>query len=88
MRLRVLLGASGNADSPIERLVRDTAADTAGLQTMTGLAAIVLGILALSGFAPTTLVLIALLGLGCFATLSSAFIAGAFAHAFQVAPRA
>ena len=47
----------------------------------------VLGILALSGFAPMTLVLIALLGLGCFTTLSSAFIAGAFARAFQVAQR-
>ncbi len=87
MRLRILLGATATPNSPIERLVRDTAADTAGLQTMTGLSAIVLGILALSGFAPTTLVLIALLGLGCFATMSSAFIAGAFARAFQVAPR-
>jgi hypothetical protein len=87
MRLRILLGAPANTNSPIERLVRDTAADTAGLQTMTGLSAIVLGILALPGFVPTTLVLIALLGLGCFATLSSAFIAGAFARAFQVAPR-
>lgn len=87
MRLRILAGASSNVDSPIEKLVRDTAADTAGLQTMTGLSAIVLGILALSGFAPITLVLIALLGLGCFATLSSAFIAGAFARAFQVGAR-
>jgi hypothetical protein len=87
MRLRILAGASSNADSPIEKLVRDTAADTAGLQTMTGLSAIVLGILALSGFAPITLVLIALLGLGCFATMSSAFIAGAFARAFQVGAR-
>jgi hypothetical protein len=87
MRLRILLGATATSNSPIERLVRDTAADTAGLQTMTGLSAIVLGILALSGFAPTTLVLVALLGLGCFATMSSAFIAGAFARAFQVAPR-
>jgi len=87
MRLRILAGAGTNTDAAIEKLVRDTAADTAGLQTMTGLSAIVLGILALSGFAPTTLVLIALLGLGCFATLSSAFIAGAFARAFHVAPR-
>jgi hypothetical protein len=87
MRLRVLLGTPANTDPAIERLVRDAASDTAGLQTMTGLAAIVLGILALSGFAPTILVLIALLGLGCFASLTSAFIAGTFARAFQVAPR-
>lgn len=76
IRLRILLGTAATPNSPIERRVRDTAADTAGLQTMTGLSAVVLGILALSGFVPTTLVLIALLGLGCFATMSSAFIAG------------
>jgi hypothetical protein len=87
MRLRVLVGAPPSSDPTVERLVRDTAADTAGLQTMTGLAAIVLGILALSGFAPITLVLVALLGLGCFATLTSAFISGAFARAFRIAPR-
>jgi len=87
MRLRVLAGAAQHVDPAVERLVYDTAADTAGLQTMTGLAAIVLGILALSGFAPITLVLVALLGLGCFATLTSAFISGAFARAFRVAPR-
>jgi hypothetical protein len=87
MRLRVLLGASANRDPMIEQLVRDTASDMAGLQTMTGLSAIVLGILALSDFSPTVLVLIALLGLGCFATLTSAFLAGAFARAFHVAPR-
>ena len=87
MRLRVLQGTSGNIDPTMERLIRDTAADTAGLQTMTGLTAIVLGILALSGFTPTTLVLIALLGLGCFAGLTSAFMTGTLARAFHVAPR-
>jgi hypothetical protein len=71
----------------IGQLVRDTASDTAGLQAMTGLSAVVLGILALSNFAPTILVLIALLGLGCFSMLTSAFIAGAFARAFHVVPR-
>lgn len=87
MRLRILVSAPGGSSSPIERLVCDTAADTAGIQTMTGLGAIVLGILALSGFVPLTLVLIALLGLGSFATISSAFIAGSFVRAFQIAPR-
>jgi hypothetical protein len=87
MRLRVVLGTRTNADPTIEQLLRDTAADTAGLQTMTGLSAIVLGILALSGFAPETLVLVALLGLGTFASLTSAVIAGAFARAFQVSSR-
>jgi hypothetical protein len=87
MRLRVIVGAPANVDPVIEQLVRDTASDTAGLQTMTGLSAVVLGILALSGFSPNVLVLIALLGLGCFATMTSAFIAGAFARAFHVAAR-
>lgn len=87
LRLRLLFGIPADSEPTIERLLRDTAADTAGLQTMTGLAAIVLGILALSGFAPTTLVLIALLGLGCFASLTSAFIAGTLARAFHIAPR-
>lgn len=84
MRLRVLSGTT-NGDAAIDKLMRDAAADTAGLQTMTGLAAIVLGILALSGFAPIVLVLIALLGLGCFASLTSAFLAGTLARAFHVA---
>jgi len=47
----------------------------------------VLGILALSGFAPLTLVLIALLGLGCFATLSSAVIASTLTRAVAFAPQ-
>jgi hypothetical protein len=87
MRLRVMLGTPANADAAIERLLRDTATDTAGLQTMAGLAAVILGILALSGFVPITLVLIALLGLGCFACLTSAFISGAFVRAFHIANR-
>ena len=52
--------------------IRPPTTDTTGLQTMAGLAAIVLGILALSGFAPTKLVLIALLQLGCFSSLTRA----------------
>jgi hypothetical protein len=87
MRLRVLLVASGSPDSTIERLARNTAADTAGLQTMAGLAAIVLGILALSGFVPITLVLIALLSLGSITTLTSAFIGAVIARAFRVTLR-
>ena len=84
MRLRVLAGSPTNADPALKRLVQDSAGETAELQTMTGLAAIVLGILALSGFAPLTLVLIALLGLGCFATLSSAAITGALTRAVVI----
>jgi len=87
MRIRLLDGASEQADPVIKQLLHDSAADTAGLQTMIGLAAIVLGILALSGFAPLTLVLIALLGLGCFATLSSAVIASTLTRAVAFAPQ-
>lgn len=83
LRMRVLVGTMGAANPTIDRLVQEAASDNAGLQTMVGLAAIVLGILALSGFAPTTLVLIALLGLGCFAGLSSSFLAGGLARLFQ-----
>ena len=68
--------------------IRPPTTDTTGLQTMAGLAAIVLGILALSGFAPTKLVLIALLQLGCFSSLTRAVIAGTFARAFRLAPHA
>ena len=87
MRMRVIQGTALNADPMFQQLVQDTAADTAGLQTMIGLAAIVLGILALSGFAPTILVLIALLGLGCFAILTSAFVVGSFVRTFSATPR-
>lgn len=87
MRLRMLQGLAANIDPVMERLVRDTATDSAGLQTMTGLAAIVLGILALTGVAPITLTLIALLALGCFASLTSAFVGGTVARAFFITPR-
>jgi len=87
MRMRILAATPADADPTIARIIGDMATDTTGLQTMTGLAAIVLGILALSGFAATTLVLIALLGLGCFSSLTSAVFEGTFARAFRVGPR-
>jgi hypothetical protein len=85
--MRILAATPADADPTIARIVGDMATDTTGLQTMTGLAAIVLGILALFGFAPTTLVLIALLGLGCFSSLTSAVFEGTFARAFRVGSR-
>jgi hypothetical protein len=86
MRMRILAATPANADPALARIIGDMAVDTAGLQMMAGLAAIVLGILALSGFAPTKLVLIALLELGCFSSLTSAVIGGTFARAFRLAP--
>ncbi len=83
MRMRVLLSTSANTNPILERLIRDTAADSAGLQTIAGLSAIVLGILALSGFVPITLLLIALLCLGCFIGLTSTFLAGSLVRTFQ-----
>ena len=88
MRMRIMGATPTNADPMLARIVGDMATDTTGLQTMAGLAAIVLGILALSGFAPTKLVLIALLELGCFSSLTSAAIGGTFVRAFQLAPHA
>lgn len=88
MRMRILAATPANADPTLARIVGDMATDTAGLQTMVGLAAIFLGVLALSGFAPTKLVLIALLELGSFSSLTSAVIGGTLARAFRVAPHA
>ena len=88
MRTRIIAATPPNADPTLARIVGDIATDTAGLQTMAGLAAIVLGILALPGFAPTRPVLIALLELGCFSSLTSAAIGGTFVRAFRLAPRA
>lgn len=87
MRMRILAATPTNADPTLARIVGDMATDTTGLQTMAGLAAIVLGILAWSSFAPTKLVLIALLELGCFSSLTSAVIGGTFARTFRVAAR-
>jgi hypothetical protein len=88
MRMRILAATPTNADPTLARIVGDMTADTAGLQTKAGLAAIVLGILALSGFAPTKLVLIALLELGCFSSMTSAVIGGTFARVFRLAQHA
>lgn len=87
MRMRIMGATPTNADPMLARIVGDMATDTTGLQTMAGLAAIVLGILALSGFAPTKLVLIALLELGCLSSLTSAAIGGTFVRAFRLATR-
>jgi hypothetical protein len=86
--VRFLAAAHGNVESTLVRIVRDTARNATGLQTIAGMAAIVLGILALSGFSPPKLVLIALLELGCFSTLTSAVIKRTFAGVSRPAPRA
>jgi hypothetical protein len=85
MRIRIL-ETPANAGPTLTPIVGDFAAGTTCLQTMAGLAAIVLGILALSGLAPTKLTLIALLELGCFSSLTSAVIAGTFMRAFPLSP--
>jgi hypothetical protein len=83
MHLHVAAGMPANPNPLREQLIRESARDKAGLQTMAGLAAIVLGILALSGFTPVTLMLVALLGLGCFTALTSGFLAAALSRAFR-----
>jgi hypothetical protein len=81
-RLRVLtIGAS--EDVTLTRFMQDSASESAGLQVLAGLAAIVLGILALANIAdPVVLVLIALLELGSFAILSSASVATGLVQTF------
>jgi hypothetical protein len=78
-----LLAAPTDQDELHRRLMEDMAADSAGLQTMSGLAAIVLGILALSDFAPIVLLLIALLALGGFLLLSSTAFGGGLTQIFR-----
>jgi hypothetical protein len=82
VRMRILAATSTNADPAFARIVRDMATGPAGLPTMAGSAAIVLGIFALCGLAPTELMLIALLELGCFSSLTSGLIGVSFARAF------
>jgi hypothetical protein len=86
VRLKSMSLASA-ADEHVARLTQDAAADSAGMQTLSGLGAIVLGILALAGFAPVVLVLIALLQLGCLAVLSSTFLGTSLTHAFGTGQR-
>jgi hypothetical protein len=86
--VRFLAATPGNVESTLVRMVRDTARNATSLQTIAGMAAIVLGILALPGFSPPKLVLIALLELGCFSSLTSAVIKRTFAGVSRPAPRA
>jgi hypothetical protein len=88
MRLRSLGVSSGTSDLVIVNFANGIAADTAGMQTMSGLTAIVLGILALANMSPVNLVLIALLAIGAFAVLSSAFINNGLLKAFRVGSHA
>jgi hypothetical protein len=79
-----LVASSSTGDEPmLKRMLEERAAEIAGTQTMSGLAAIVLGILALSGFSPTVLLLVALLSLGCFSLLSSTFLGAALTQIFR-----
>jgi hypothetical protein len=87
-RMRIVAARPANAHPTFARIVQDMATGATGLQTMAGLAAIVLGIFALCGFTPTKLMLIALLELECFSSLTSAVIGGSFARAFRGGPRA
>ena len=57
MRMQIPAAIPANADPTLARIIRNVTTDTTGLQTMAGLAAIVLDILALSLFAPTKPVL-------------------------------
>jgi hypothetical protein len=81
-RIGQLSGAIANSDQALSRIADEAALDSAGMQTMVGLAAVVLGILALANFAQVTLVLVALLALGCFVVLSSAAFSGGLMRAF------
>jgi hypothetical protein len=86
-RLRVLT-ISASEDVTLTRFMQDSASESAGLQVLAGLAAIVLGILALANVAdPVVLVLIALLELGSFAILSSASVATGLVQTFGSAGR-
>ncbi|MFZ0558517.1 MAG: hypothetical protein WAN31_00495 [Methylovirgula sp.] len=81
-RLRVLTIAASE-DAALTRFMQDSASESAGLQVLAGLTAIVLGILALANVAdPVVLVLIALLELGSFAILSSASVATGLVQTF------
>lgn len=84
-RLRVLTAASSQ-DEVVGHFVQESASESAGLQVIAGLAAIVLGILVLAGIAPVILVLVALLELGCFAILSSASVASGLVQTFVSRP--
>jgi hypothetical protein len=88
VRTRIVAATPANADPTFARIVRNMATGVAALPTMAGSAAIVLGIFALCGFAPTEVTLIALLELGCFSSLTSAFVGGSFARAFRGGSRA
>ncbi|MGH6676136.1 MAG: hypothetical protein ACRECE_07945, partial [Xanthobacteraceae bacterium] len=81
-RLRVVTIAASQ-DATLTRFMQDSASESAGLQVLAGLAAIVLGILALADIAdPVILVLIALLELGSFAILSSVSLASGLVQTF------
>lgn len=82
MRIRMLETASHMHSRAGTELAEGVASDGAGMQTMSGLTAVVLGILALAGFASVTLVLVALLTMSGYAVMSSGFISGSLLRAF------
>jgi hypothetical protein len=84
MRIRMLETAARMHSRAGTELAEGVASDGAGMQTMSGLTAIVLGILALAGFASVTLVLVALLTMSGYAVLSSGFISNCLMRAFGV----
>jgi len=84
MRLRIMETSAEPGDRIGAGLAEGVASDAAGMQTMSGLTAIVLGILALAGFVPVALTLVALLAMSGFGVLSSTFINNSLMKAFRV----
>lgn len=84
MRIRMLETSARMHNRACTELAEGVASDGAGMQTMSGLTAVVLGILALAGFASVTLVMIALLTMSGYAVLSSGFISSCLLRAFGV----
>ncbi|MGH6812852.1 MAG: hypothetical protein ACREDM_11110 [Methylocella sp.] len=80
--LHVLKHAVATAESPSsplagsEILASEMASGSAGIQALTGLAAIVLGILAVAGADPIVLTLVALLALGATLIMSGSTLSG------------
>jgi len=66
-----------------QRVVRETAEESASIQVLMGLGVVTLGILSLIGIDTVVLSLVGILGVGAAILLSGALIGGRMAHAYR-----
>jgi hypothetical protein len=82
-RLSVLEARHSEEFKSREKIIKETAYASAGIELLVGIGSIVLGIVALNGVYPLVLILVAMLGIGAANLMTGAMIGGRMSSIFR-----